>query len=442
MEKITIPENVRTILKTLNENGFEAYAVGGCVRDSLMGRIPNDWDITTSALPLEVKGLFRKTVDTGIQHGTVTVLLGGGAYEVTTYRLDGEYEDSRHPKTVEFTSLLSEDLRRRDFTINAMAANEEELVDLFGGREDLEAGIIRCVGDANERFSEDALRILRAVRFAAQLGFSIEEKTMEAICEKAGTLEKISQERIQAELVKLVTSDNPGFIRIACKTGITAVILPELQAAIQTQQNNPHHSFSVGEHMIRSMDFVPPEKHLRLAMLFHDIGKPLVKSTDEEGIDHFYGHGDVSAEMAREILRRLKFDNETVRKVTHLIRFHDYRPDLTEKAVRRMMNRVGEELLEDVFTVQRADIEAQSGHQKEEKLGKLSKVQELVRMIQEKHQCVSLKQLSVTGRDLIADGMAPGREIGRVLDALLKDVLEMPEHNTKEYLLALSRTLR
>src|SRR5699024_3207230 len=189
-EKITIPENVRTILKTLNENGFEAYAVGGCVRDSLMGRIPNDWDITTSALPLEVKGLFRKTVDTGIQHGTVTVLLGGGAYEVTTYRLDGEYEDSRHPKTVEFTSLLSEDLRRRDFTINAMAANEEELVDLFGGREDLEARIIRCVGDANERFSEDALRILRAVRFAAQLGFSIEEKTMEAICEKAGTLEK------------------------------------------------------------------------------------------------------------------------------------------------------------------------------------------------------------------------------------------------------------
>lgn len=442
MEKMIIPKNVGKILRKLKEKGFEAYAVGGCVRDSLMGRTPNDWDITTSALPGEVKEIFKKTVDTGIQHGTVTVLLDGEGYEVTTYRLDGEYEDGRHPKEVIFTSKLFEDLRRRDFTINAMAADEEGLVDLFGGQKDLQDKIIRCVGEAEERFQEDALRILRAVRFSAQLGFSIEENTLRAIGKLSGSLEKISAERIQAELVKLVTSENPGFLYTAFKTGITAVILPEFDRAMDTGQNSPHHGETVGKHLLSSMDFVPGEKHLRLAMLFHDIGKPLVKSTDEEGIDHFYGHGDVSAEMAREILRRLRFDNDTIRKVTHLIRFHDYRPDLTERAVRRMMNKAGEELLEDLFAVQKADILAQSGYKREEKLEKLSKVRGLSQMIREKQQCVSLKQLAVTGKDLILDGMKPGRDIGKVLDALLKDVLDTPEHNTKEYLLARSKTLR
>ena len=272
--QIILPKNVNKIIHVLEEHGFQAYAVGGCIRDSLLGRTPHDWDITTSALPEQVKALFKKTVDTGIQHGTVTILLDGEGYEVTTYRLDGEYEDSRHPKEVTFTSLLSEDLKRRDFTVNAMAYNEKDgLVDLFGGQKDMEEKVIRCVGDPLERFTEDALRILRAVRFAAQLGFSIEERTREAIGILAGNLEHISAERIQAELVKLAVSPHPEEFYTACETGITRVILPEFDEAMETPQNNPHHCYTVGRHMIESMRQIEPDKVLRLTMLFHDIGK-------------------------------------------------------------------------------------------------------------------------------------------------------------------------
>lgn len=441
--EITLPKNVRKILSKLEENGYEAYAVGGCVRDSLMGRIPNDWDITTSALPNEVKSLFKKTIDTGIQHGTVTILLDGEGYEVTTYRVDGEYEDSRHPREVTFTPKLSEDLMRRDFTINAMAYNETEgLVDLFGGISDMEQKIIRCVGNPMERFSEDALRILRAVRFAAQLGFSIDEKTKEAITVLAPNLAHISAERIQVELVKLAVSPNPGELRTAYETGITNVILPELDEAMSTEQNTPHHLYNVGEHMITSMEKVRAEKALRLAMMLHDIGKPLVHSRDEEGQDHFYGHGDVSAEMARDILRRLKFDNDTIHKVTTLIRFHDYRPDLNERAVRRMLNKVGRELFPAVMEVQMADVLAQSTYKQDEKIHQIQETTRLAEEIFAKNQCFCLKDLKVTGRDLIADGMAPGKELGRVLDELLKEVIREPEHNEKDFLLEYSRTFR
>ena len=274
--KIQLPEKVHNIIETLQSAGYEAYAVGGCVRDSLLGRTPNDWDITTSARPEETKRLFPRTIDTGIQHGTVTVMMNKEGFEVTTYRIDGEYEDSRHPKEVTFTASLEEDLKRRDFTINAMAYNEQDgLVDIFGGIRDIKAGVIRCVGNAEERFTEDALRMLRAVRFSAQLGYRIEEATRDAIRRLAPSLQRISAERIQTELVKLVTSPHPDYLRIAYETGITKEVLPEFDLCMETPQNNPHHCYNVGEHILHSMLAVEPDKVLRLGMLFHDIGKLL-----------------------------------------------------------------------------------------------------------------------------------------------------------------------
>lgn len=285
---IQLPEKVSEIINCLRSHNFEAYAVGGCVRDSLLGRTPSDWDITTSATPEEVKSLFSHTVDTGIQHGTVTVMLGHEGFEVTTYRIDGEYEDARHPKEVAFTLSLREDLKRRDFTINAMAYNEESgLVDLFGGAQDLERGVIRCVGDPGERFREDALRMFRAVRFAAQLGFSVEKNTAGAISELAGSLARISAERIQTELVKLLVSPHPEEMRQIYELGISDVVLPEFSVMMETPQNNPHHMYSVGEHTIKALQLIPEDKVLRLTMLLHDVAKPPCRITDRKGIDHF-----------------------------------------------------------------------------------------------------------------------------------------------------------
>ena len=428
--QIILPKNVNKIIHVLEEHGFQAYAVGGCIRDSLLGRTPHDWDITTSALPEQVKDLFKKTVDTGIQHGTVTILLDGEGYEVTTYRLDGEYEDSRHPKEVTFTSLLSEDLKRRDFTVNAMAYNEKDgLVDLFGGQKDMEEKVIRCVGDPLERFTEDALRILRAVRFAAQLGFSIEERTREAIGILAGNLEHISAERIQAELVKLAVSPHPEEFYTACETGITRVILPEFDEAMETPQN----AVASKSHAHRL---------LIAAALFHDIGKPVVRSTGEDGVDHFFGHADVSAQMACDILKRLKFDNETLNTVEKLITYHDFRPHPNERSVRRFLNKVGKDLFPLVMKVQRADVAAQSDYQRSEKEERIREVEALAEKIFAEKQCFCLKDMAITGRDLIADGMKPGKDLGAVLSELLGEVLRDPSHNTKEYLLEYSRTLR
>ena len=285
---IKLPEKVKYIIETITEAGFEAYAVGGCVRDSVLGREPDDWDITTSASPYQIKELFPRTVDTGIQHGTVTVMLDKDGYEVTTYRIDGVYEDGRHPREVTFTPDLKEDLKRRDFTMNAMAYNGKTgLIDIFDGRKDMENRIIRCVGDPEERFREDALRMMRAVRFSAQLGYEIEAATETAITHLAENLKKISAERIQVELLKLLCAPYPGRIRSAYELGITKIILPEFDSCMETAQNNPHHCYTVGEHSIRAMEAVEPDKCLRLAMLFHDIGKPVTKTTDQEGIDHF-----------------------------------------------------------------------------------------------------------------------------------------------------------
>ena len=314
--KIKMPGKVNKIIGVLQEAGFEAYAVGGCIRDSLLGRTPNDWDITTSAKPMEVKALFSHTIDTGIQHGTVTILLDREGFEVTTYRIDGEYEDGRHPKEVSFTGSLEEDLKRRDFTINALAYNETAgLIDIFEGQKDLKDGIIRCVGNAEERFTEDALRMLRAIRFSAQLGYRIEENTLAAIHKLAGNLEKISAERIQTELLKLMVSPHPDYLRTAYECGVTKVFFPEFDLAMETPQNHPHHCYNVGEHILHSLIEVPADKVLRLTMLLHDIAKPQCLTVDEKGITHFHGHEEMGAEMSRVILRRLRMDNDTTDKV-------------------------------------------------------------------------------------------------------------------------------
>lgn len=437
--RIQIPEKAKYIIETITSAGFEAYAVGGCIRDSILGRKPQDWDITTSARPEQVKALFPRTIDTGLQHGTVTVLLDREGFEVTTYRIDGKYEDSRHPREVIFTPSLEEDLRRRDLTINAMAYNDQAgLVDIYGGMDDIEAKIIRCVGDPMERFGEDALRILRAIRFSAQLGYNIDKKTVEAIEMLAPTLRNISAERIQVELVKLVTSPHPEYLRIAYDTSVTKVFLPEFDLAMKTEQNHPHHCYSVGEHILHGMMETTPDKVLRLAMLFHDIGKPATLTYDDAGITHFYGHSQVSADMARDILRRLKFDNDTVNKVCKLVLYHDYGnsvdPDL--RILRRAVNKIGEDAFPGLFLVKRADILSQSSFMRQEKLSRLERWQQLYSEVREKEQCVSLKTLAVTGSDLIEAGMKPGKELGDILQQLLELVLEDPECNKKEYLLA------
>ena len=434
--KIQLPEKVNTIIQTLQEHGYEAYAVGGCVRDSLLGREPGDWDITTSASPEETKKLFARTVDTGIEHGTVTVLLGKEGFEVTTYRIDGKYEDSRHPTEVIFTRNLREDLLRRDFTINAMAYNDTEgIVDIFGGMDDLKRKIIRCVGNARERFGEDALRIMRGVRFAAQLGFSLEKGTKEAMTELAPTLEKISAERIQTELVKLLVSDSPELIREAYHLVITAVILPEFDEMMRTGQETKYHRYDVGEHTVQAVCNVPPDKVLRLTMLLHDVAKPEMKTVDADGTAHFKGHDIRGEQKAKEILRRLKFDNDTIHKVTKLVRWHDYRMPAEKKNVRKAMSKISAELFPMYLLVKRADILAHSMYRREEELENLSGLQKCYEEIVADHECVSLKQLAVTGTDLIGIGMKPGKQIGEVLNELLRIVLEYPEFNNKEHLL-------
>lgn len=442
--RIQLPQNVDYIIKELINHGFDAYAVGGCVRDSVLLKEPTDWDITTSAKPEEVKEIFRRTIDTGIEHGTVTVMLEREGYEVTTYRIDGEYEDNRHPKEVAFTDDLIEDLKRRDFTINAMAYNDVKgLVDIFGGHRDLNNKVIRCVGSSCERFEEDALRILRAIRFSAQLGFRIHEDTLAAIRWKAGNLKNISAERIRVELCKLLISDYPEKLIDAYENGITKVILPEFDAMMETEQNNPHHSYSVGIHTINAVKAVGVDKQvtskdkliLRWAMLLHDVEKPGCRFVGEDGKDHFWGHQEKGAETAKMILRRLKFDNETTDYVYRLVKWHDYSFTLTEKAMRRAVSTIGIDLMDLLFEIKRGDILAQNPDTIPDKLVSLVIAKVLVEDIKAQNQCVNLKMLNINGRDLISIGFLKGKQIGEVLNHLLDLVIEDPALNKKEILL-------
>ena len=433
---IELPEKVRTIIEVIEAAGWEAYAVGGCVRDSVLGRVPDDWDITTSAQPWQIKELFKRTIDTGIQHGTVTVMMDREGFEVTTYRIDGEYEDSRHPTEVIFTADVAEDLKRRDFTMNAMAYNDKKgLLDLFGGIEDMNRGVIRCVGDPEERFGEDALRMLRALRFSAQLGYQIEEGTMAAIGKMAENITRISAERIQTELIKLLLSPHPDYLRTCYTSGITQYIFPEWDRCMATDQHHPHHCYSVGEHTLEALKHVEADRILRLAVLFHDIGKPETKTTDEKGIDHFYGHGKAGADLSEKILRRWKLDNDTIQKVNRIVYYHDSNIEAVPKNVRRAVYKYGEEIFPLLFPVKKADILAQSSYLREEKLEKLEAVKRVYEEVLEQKDCVSLKQLAVKGKDLIEAGIRPGPELGKMLERLLGAVLERPEDNTREKLL-------
>ena len=434
--QILLPEKVKKIISVLEGAGFEAYAVGGCVRDSLLGRTPQDWDITTNARALQVKNLFRRTIDTGIAHGTVTVMDREDAFEVTTYRIDGIYEDMRHPSSVTFTSSLEEDLKRRDFTINAMAYNDRDgLVDLFGGQKDLENRLIRCVGDPYERFSEDALRMLRAVRFSAQLSFEIEERTAQAVKALSGNLRKISAERIFAELTKILVSRHPEYLRKAWELGETAVFLPEFDVCMNTPQVNKHHCYNVGDHILKTMESIESDRILRLTMLLHDIAKPVMKTTDRNGIDHFKGHPEKGAEMAEAILKRLKCDNDTMRKVCLLIRQHDEWTEALEVPVRKLLSSLGEEMFFRLIKVQVADVLGQSMHRRKEKFERIYSVKAMGEMMLARGDCISLKELAVTGEDVMKAGCEKGPKVGAVLQAALNAVLENPKNNTREYLL-------
>ena len=444
--KIVLPEKVTYIIDTLTQHGFEAYAVGGCVRDTMLGRIPMDWDITTSAKPEQVKELFRHTIDTGIQHGTVTVMLEHEGFEVTTYRIDGEYEDARHPKEVQFTSNLLEDLKRRDFTINAMAYNDKDgLVDAFDGVGDLERGVIRCVGAAVERFAEDALRMLRAVRFASQLGFTIEDRTKEAIVSLAPNIAKVSAERIQIEMVKLLTSRHPEQLRAAYETGLTAVFLPEFDEMMKTPQNNPHHKYNVGIHTIEAMKQIEAEHIYRWTMLLHDVGKPTARVEGPDK-DHFKMHPVIGEEMARKILRRLKFDNQTIKQVTTLVRWHDRRfasiEEVNKKTVRRWVSQLTPELFTRLMEVQKADISAQSDYQRDKKEQVLQETKKLFEEIIEEKNCLSIKELKINGKDLMDMGVPQGKEIGQILSWLLDQVLEDPQLNERETLTRMAEEKR
>ena len=444
--KIVLPEKVTYIIDTLTQHGFEAYAVGGCVRDTMLGRIPMDWDITTSAKPEQVKALFRHTIDTGIQHGTVTVMLEHEGFEVTTYRIDGEYEDARHPKEVQFTSNLLEDLKRRDFTINAMAYNDKDgLVDAFDGVGDLERGVIRCVGAAVERFAEDALRMLRAVRFASQLGFTIEDRTREAIVSLAPNIAKVSAERIQIEMVKLLTSRHPEQLRAAYETGLTAVFLPEFDEMMKTPQNNPHHKYNVGIHTIEAMKQIEAEHIYRWTMLLHDVGKPTARVEGPDK-DHFKMHPVIGEEMARKILRRLKFDNQTIKQVTTLVRWHDRRfasmEEVNKKTVRRWISQLTPELFTRLMEVQKADISAQSDYQRDKKEQVLQETKKLFEEIIEEKNCLSIKELKINGKDLMDMGVPQGKEIGQILSWLLDQVLEDPQLNERETLTRMAEEKR
>ena len=435
MPSFAVPRSVSRILNTLSSAGFEAWAVGGCVRDSLLGRVPGDWDITTSALPEQVKALFHRTVDTGIAHGTVTVMIGREGYEVTTYRVDGTYSDGRHPDSVTFTPSLSEDLRRRDFTVNAMAYHPKKgLVDLFGGLHDLQNGVIRAVGDPNERFDEDALRILRAVRFSAQLGFTIEEETFSAIRRFAGRLTLVSAERIRTELMKLLLSPHPEIFRRLYESGITAVIFPEFDAMMDTPQNTPFHCCSVGEHTLKVLAAAESDPVLRLAALLHDVGKISTRTTDAGGRDHFKGHGSVSAAFAEKFLKELRFDNATLSLVTRLIRVHDDRFAPTQANVRRAIRRMGEDLFPYYVQFILADNRGKSAFAAEEFLPRYETLLASWEEVRRLGDCVSLKTLALSGADLIAAGIRPGPALGQLLNSMLDDVLAQPEHNTREYL--------
>jgi tRNA nucleotidyltransferase (CCA-adding enzyme) len=435
---IRLPENARFIIDRLQHNGYACYAVGGCVRDSLLGKEPNDWDFTTSARPDEIERVFSNchTIDFGKQFGTIAVILDGEQYEVTAYRTDGEYSDARHPDSVSFTASLRDDLSRRDFTVNAMAYNEEEgLIDLFEGQKDLEYGVIRCVGVPSERFVEDALRILRALRFASVLGFTIEPETSDAILRGRKLLSEIAAERIREELMKLICGDKADFILRRYRS-VIAVFIPEMQGTFDFEQQNRHHNRDVYRHSVAAVKNIEPDPILRLTMLFHDIGKPLAQVIDRKGVAHYPHHPNLGAAMTTEILKRLRFPHDEIEEITTLIRWHDIRLHPSPAEIKTALRDLGADRLRKIYKIQRADTLAQSMYLREEKLANLAAVAQMTEQILKDGECYNLRMLAVNGSDLLHMGLNTGEEIGETLRLLLDRVIRDELPNDKAVLVA------
>lgn len=447
--KIEIPSGANEIIHTLQNNGYEAFLVGGCVRDSILGRLIHDYDITTSATPDEMMEVFRdkRIIETGLQHGTITIVINGEGYECTTYRIDGNYSDSRRPDSVAFTRSLEEDLKRRDFTINAMAYNNEAgLIDPFNGMKDMKYHKIRCVGRAEDRFSEDALRILRAIRFASQLGFVVDSDASLNIHKMYKNLENISTERINSEFCKIALSSE-FYIQIVLFREVFSLFIPEIKDMFGFQQNNPYHIYDVWNHTVHAVQAYEcdcePDLNSRdlitsLAVFFHDIGKPHCYLDSEDGVRHFKGHGRVSADMTNEIMKRLRFDNDTREKVVELVYYHDATFEVGKKYIKRWLNKIGEEQFRRLLNVRRADIKAQADINQETRLQKIDNIGYILEEVLQDDECFSLKDLAVNGKDLITIGYKPGKEIGDVLNNLLDSVISGECINEKEKLLEIA----
>lgn len=449
--RIKLPDKVREIIKMIESSGHEAFAVGGCVRDSLLGSIPNDWDLCTDATPSEMFDIFGapcshagewRTIDTGAKHGTVTVLHERDMFEVTTYRVDGKYVDSRHPASVTFARNIEADLSRRDFTVNAMAYNESRgLVDIFGGADDLEDGIIRCVGSPPERFLEDALRIMRAMRFSSQLGFAIDPDTFSAMNKYAYLLHNISAERVREEFVKTLTGAGSMYALDPCRI-IIAEVIPEAEPMFDLDQKNDYHCYDVWQHTLHAVHYVVNTPALKVAAFFHDIGKPPCMTLPEDDWGHFYGHEHKGAEIAETVMKRLKFDNKTTALVKELIWNHGIVFQQTEKHARRMLNKFGEAKLHMLIELELADVSSQAPFCVEERVANIEAFRAIAANVIAQKQCFSIRDMAVNGNDLMDAGVPQGPELGALLHKLFELVLDKKIPNEKEALMEEVRKCR
>lgn len=444
--KIQIPENVRYLTTVLKEGGYEAYIVGGCIRDTLLNKQPNDWDICTSAKPQEVIDLLEccddiEVILTGLKHGTITAHINGENYEITTYRIDGEYSDNRRPDSVIFVGDIVSDLSRRDFTINAMAYdggvffNLSRCVDPYGGWNDLHNGVIRCVGNPDDRFQEDALRILRALRFASTYKFTIESETAAAIHRNKDLLKNISAERIQSELCKMLVGKGILDILLEYKDVMT-VIIPELKPCIGFNQKSPYHKHNVYDHIAHAVaGYRGCDISVKMALLLHDIGKPECFTVDAMNIGHFYGHSINSKHIAEDVLCRLRFDTKTVNEVLELVQYHDADIQPNFRSVRRWLNRVGPEMLEKLMDVRLYDIYAQSEVNQISRIDKVFMIHDIASRVVLDRQCFQIKDLAITGYDILSLDVKPGPKVGEILNHLLDKVIEEEIENDRDILI-------
>lgn len=440
---LTLPQSVALIINTLESQGFEAYAVGGCVRDSLLGKTPHDWDITTIALPEQIKACFKayRIIETGIRHGTLTILIDQMPFEVTTYRVDGSYSDGRRPDQVNFTAEITADLSRRDFTINALAYHPQRgLLDPFNGYQDLQAKLIRCVGDPQLRFTEDALRILRAVRFAATLDFKLESATATALKACLPKLKQLAAERINVEFNQMLCGPYAATVLNHYRK-VIAEFIPETIPTFKFEQHNPYHCYNVWEHILHSLGESPPELIIRLALFFHDIGKPLCYQENEAGIGRSPGHAQISANLARQVMTRLRYDHQTIDTVSELVFHHASDIIANSKSIKRWLNRLGEVQFNRLLTIRKADIKSQTPQYAAERLEKVALAENIAKEIIAQQQCFQLKDLAVNGGDLIALGIPQGEQIGTILKQLLELVLNEQINNEKDQLLTAAEHL-